>query len=394
MNLLKFSLIISLIPITLFAQTTDSEKIYQSILKATFTQDKIEVAKALLKKNECKEGNYTLKLMKDSHYWNRETGVFLAGECRNPNLDRAVCDLFLEDHMTRLAVRKLIQKEPSRFSKILVSNYRPDLWDPTKRELFQLFELTQDEATSNFLQTIIKNKTSSDRLLAFQAILKHKKDSNSSFIRSFLNDKDLRKYSLHWLAESGSKSDLKLFQEILTNPISELEELLSACIAISKWSEEKEKKETYLRFLKEDTQSLLPSLFSVFDGFLDEDVFKEIGRLSRAGKTQIIRTEATLQLKKYSGSKKYPYIILYLQEEYQPQNQNHAGDTIATVMTLGLHGIFKGLEENKRKDKFYSIKSELIQFLQKETGENFKTAPEWKVWANQKKLLPITITYE
>lgn len=394
MKHLKFSLTFFLITFSLFAQTSESEKIYQSILQATFTQDKIEIAKTLFKKNECKEGTYTLRLLKDSHYWNRETGVFLVGECRNPNLDIAVCNLFLEDHMTRLSIRSLIQNEPSRFSKILVSSYKPDLLFSTKRELFQLFELSQDEVTSNFLQGIIKNQTSPDRLLAFEALLKHKKESNNSFVRNFLNDKDLRKYSLHWLAESGNKSDLKLYQEILANPNSELEELLSACIAINKWSEEKEKKATYLRFLKEDTQNLLPSLFSIFDGFLDDDIFKEIGRLSRAGKTQIIRTEATLQLKKYSGSKKYPYIILFLQEEYQAQNQDHAGDTIATVMTLGLHGIFKGLEENKRKGKFYSIKSDLIVFLQKETGEKFKTPQEWKVWANQKKLLPITITYE
>ncbi|MBP9888465.1 MAG: hypothetical protein KBF93_19370 [Leptospiraceae bacterium] len=394
MNLLKIFVFFSFTILSLSAQSSESEKIYKSILKATFTNDKIEIAQNLLKKNECKEGKYILKLMKDSHYWNRETGVFLVGECKNPNLDKAVCDLFLEDHMTQTAIRELIKKQPNRFAKHLVSLYKQDLWDPTKRELFKLYELTQDADTSNFLQGLIKNPKSPDRTLAFQSLLKHKKDSNDSFVRSFLNDKELRKYSLQWLTESGNKSDLKLFQEILSNPNSELEELASACIAIKKWGDEKEKKETYLRFLKEDTQRLLPSLFSIFNDLLDEDIFKEIGRLSRAGKTQFIRTEAVLQLKNSSGSKKYPYIILFLQEEYQAQNQNHPGDTIATLMTFGLHSIFKGLEESKRKDKFYSIKSELIQFLQKETGENFKTATQWKVWANQKKLLPISIIYE
>ena len=75
MNLLKLSFLISLMTFSLSAQSSDSEKIYQSILKATFTQDKIEVAKPLLKKNECKEGIYTYKLLKDSNYWNQEAGI-------------------------------------------------------------------------------------------------------------------------------------------------------------------------------------------------------------------------------------------------------------------------------------------------------------------------------
>ena len=99
-------------------------------------------------------------------------------------------------------------------------------------------------------------------------------------------------------------------------------------------------------------------------------------------------------MKNYSGSKKYPYIILFLQEEYQSQTQHQSGDTLANLFTLGIYGAFKGLQETYTRDKFYEVQSGLIQFLQKETGENFKTPTEWKVWANQKKLLPITITYE
>ncbi len=394
MNLLKFSFLISLIAFPLFAQTSDSEKIYQSVLKATFTQEKIEIAKTLIKKNECKEGFYTQKLLKDSNYWNRETGIYLAGECRNPKLDKAVCELFIEDHMTRTPIRELVKKDPNRYSKILVSLYKKDIWDPTKKELFQLYELTQDEDTSNFLQDLVKNPKSIDRVIAFQSLLKHKKGDNDSFVHSFLQDKELRKYSLQWLAESGKESDLKLFQEILSNPKSNSEELATACIAVKKWGDAKEKKSTYLRFLKEDTQSLLPVVFSIFDGFSDDEIFKEVSRLSRGGKTQSIRTEAVLQLKNSTGSKKYPYIILFLQEEYQSQSEYHSGDTIANIFTLGIHGVFKGLQEKQKRDKFYEIQSELIQLLQKETGEKFTTMLEWKTWANQKKLLPITITYE
>ena len=394
MNLLKLSFLISLMTFSLSAQTSDSEKIYQSILKATFTQDKIEVAKPLLKKNECKEGIYTYKLLKDSNYWNQEAGIFLAGECRNPKLDKAICELFIEDHMIRSPVRELVKKEPSRFSKILISLYKTEMWEPTKKELFQLYEFSQDEDTTNFLQGLIKNPKSKDRVIAFETLLKHKRATNDYFVRSFLKDKELRKYSLQWLAESGKETDLGVFQEILANPKSDLEELASACIATKKWGDTKEKKSTYLRFLREDTQSLLPVVFSIFSGIIDEEIFKEISRLSRAGKNQPIRTEAVLQLKNYSGSKKYPYIILFLQEEYQSQTQHQSGDTLANLFTLGIYGAFKGLQETYTRDKFYEVQSGLIQFLQKETGENFKTPTEWKVWANQKKLLPITITYE
>ena len=47
MNLLKLSFLISLMTFSLSAQSSDSEKIYQSILKATFTQDKIDKIVAL-----------------------------------------------------------------------------------------------------------------------------------------------------------------------------------------------------------------------------------------------------------------------------------------------------------------------------------------------------------
>ncbi len=394
MTPLKISFIFSLIAFQLFAQTSDSEKIYQSVLKATFTQEKIEIAKPLLKKNECKEGNYIQKLLKDSNYWNRETGIYLAGECRNPKLDKEICDLFIEDHMTRITIRELIKKDPERFSKILTSLYKKDIWDPTKKELFQLYELTQDEDTKNFLQSLIKNPKSADRVIAFQSLLKHKKGDNDSFVRSFLQDKELRKYSLQWLAESGKESDLELFKDILANPKSNFEELASACFAVKKWGNSKEKKAIYLRFLKEDTQSLLPILFSIFHGLIDDEIFKEVSRLSRSGKNQAIRTEAALELKNFSGTKKYPYIILFLSEEYQSQSEYQSGDTIANLFTLGIHGVFKGLQEKQKRDKFYEIQAELIQYLQKETGEKFLTAAEWKAWANQQKLLPITITYE
>lgn len=394
MNILKFSFVITLFVFSLSAQTSDSEKIYHSVLKATFTKEKIEIAKALLKKNECKEGLYTEKLLKDSNYWNREAGIYLAGECQNPKLDKAICELFIEDHMTRTPVRELIKKNPNRYSKILISLYKKDLWDPTKKELFQLYELTQDEDTTNFLQGLVKDLKSTDRIIAFQSLLKNKEGNNDSFARSFLQDKELRKYSLQWLAESGKESDLELFKNILANPKSNLEELASACLAVKKWGDTKEKKVTYLRFLKEDTQSLLPILFSIFDGLMDDEIFKEVGRLTRAGKTQIIRTEAILQLKNSSDSKRFSYIILFLNEEYQSQSEYQSGDAMANLFTLGIHGVFKGLQEKQKRNKFYEIQRELVQFLQKETGEKFITAVEWKTWANQKKLLPITITYE
>ncbi|MBK6605969.1 MAG: hypothetical protein IPG24_10965 [Leptospiraceae bacterium] len=372
----------------------ESEKIYQSVLKATFVNDKIEVAKAFLSLNECKEGVYTRKLLKDSHYWNREAGIYIVGECKNPNLDKEMCKLFLEDHMIRTPIRELIKKNPNRFVKDLIAIYKNDIWDPSKKELFQIYEITQDENTSNFLQSIIKNQKSPDRSLAIQSLLKHPKKQNDSFIRSYIKDKELRKYSLQWIVENGSNDDLPLFQEILSNTNSKMEDLVFACMAIGKWGNEKEKKSTYLRFLKEDNQSLLPSVFFIFNKMMDENLFSEISRLSRTGKTQTIRTEAILQIKDLPNQKKYAFLILFLQEEYQTQTQADIGDAFATVITFGIHGIFKGLQEKNRKNKFESIQSELIQILQKETGERFTTASEWKAWANQKKHLPITITYE
>ena len=57
MNLLKIFVFFSFTILSLSAQSSESEKIYKSILKATFTNDKIEIAQNLLKKNECKETN-------------------------------------------------------------------------------------------------------------------------------------------------------------------------------------------------------------------------------------------------------------------------------------------------------------------------------------------------
>ena len=54
-------------------------------------------------------------------------------------------------------------------------------------------------------------------------------------MRSFLQDKELRKYSLQWLAESGKESDLELFKDILANLKSNFEELASACFMVKKW---------------------------------------------------------------------------------------------------------------------------------------------------------------
>ena len=93
-----------------------------------------------------------------------------------------------------------------------------------------------------------------------------------------------------------------------------MEDLVFACMAIGKWGNEKEKKSTYLRFLKEDSQSLLPSVFFIFNKMMDENLFSEISRLSRTGKTQTIRTEAILQIKDLPNQKKYAFLILFLHE--------------------------------------------------------------------------------
>jgi hypothetical protein len=394
----KLTLYILVLFITVTIHSEDSKKeteaVYQAVLKATFVNDKVAVAKKLLTLNECKEGLYTKKLLKDSHYWNREAGVFLVGECRNRNLDQEVCKMFIEDHMIRTPIQTLIMKEPNRYSKDLISIYKKDLWGPTKEDLFSLYKLTGDEDTSVFLQNIIQDKLSPDRTIAFKALMKHTRKPGDLYFRSFLKDKELKKYSLQWILETGSSKDSDLFRTILSDANSDVEELALACMAIQKWGDEKEKKTTYLRFLKEDNQSLLPAVFSVFNGLLDEDIFTEVSRLSRTGKTQIIRTEAVLQLKNFSDSRRLSFIILFLQEDYQTQAQPHIGDAIATVITFGIHGIFQGLQEKSRKAKFESVKSELIAYLQKETGEKFTTFSEWKAWANKKKLLPITITYE
>ena len=80
--------------------------------------------------------------------------------------------------MIRSPVRELVKKEPSRFSKILISLYKTEMWEPTKKELFQLYEFSQDEDTTNFLQGLIKNPKSKDRVIAFETLLKHKRATN------------------------------------------------------------------------------------------------------------------------------------------------------------------------------------------------------------------------
>ena len=391
---IPFFLVFLFTTASLFSQNSESEKIYQSILKATFTDDKIELGKQLLKKNECKDGMYIDKLLKDSNYWNREAGIYLVGECNNPKLDKVICDLFIEDHMTRTAVKNLIQNKPNRYSKYLISIYKKEILSANKIELFDLYPLTEDADTAIFLQKIIEDQKSPDRLLAFKALMKHSKKPDDSFFRGYKDDKELRKMSIQWILENGKDSDYTMFKEILANPNSSLEELANACMAVQKWGNQIDKKSTYLRFLREDNQRLLPIVFSVFDKLIDDEIFQEVSKLSITGKTQLIRTEAILQLKNFTGTKKFAYIILFLQEEYQTQTQYHSGDALANLFTFGIHGIFKGLQEKQKKDRFYSIQKELIPFLQKETRESFTTASEWKVWAKQKKLLPITITYD
>ena len=77
------------------------------------------------------EATERFKLLEQGN-WN----LFSRGMSKS-KLDKEICDLFIEDHMTRITIRELIKKDPERFSKILTSLYKKKIFgDPTKKNYF------------------------------------------------------------------------------------------------------------------------------------------------------------------------------------------------------------------------------------------------------------------
>jgi hypothetical protein len=139
---------------------------------------------------------------------------------------------------------------------------------------------------------------------------------DSSFIKSQLDDKQLRIYSLLYVVDRGRKEDYEIFQKIIFNANAPNEERILAVKAAMLWGTEVAKKEVYLFILQKANEVVVAPSIIIFENVKSDEIREELCRVSKKSQSQITRSNASYALTVYDTTQIIPYLIPALNEEF------------------------------------------------------------------------------
>lgn len=288
----------------------------------------------------------------------------------------------LKDPLLREKLVAEMKKDAKKYTATLVKLYNSALskLDKEDRELIiEIVSSARNKSGEDFLKSVVGNKVSPDRLYSYQKYLTDFK-SDSNYIKSLLDDKQLRIYSLAYLSENGKKEDYEIFNKILQNESSPFEEKILALKATMNWAIESAKKEVYLYILQKGNEYLWVPSILLFDSIQSEEIMEELCRISKRAQNQITRMNAAHALSKYSDTRIIPYLIFSLKEEFLYEKLSGL-DSFMLVVNYASGSLQKLFTNTQTKNDFDSKKNEIHLSLKKLTNTNLElNYAKWFEW--------------
>ena len=246
--------------------------------------------------------------------------------------------------------------------------------------LIDLISYSKNQSGEKFLKDIVVNKTSEDRTFGFKKYIQdYKVDSN--FIKSQLDDKQLRLYSLTYVVDRGKKEDYEIFQKIIFDANAPTEERILAAKAAMLWATEVAKKEIYLFILQKGNEVLVAPSIIIFENVKSDEIREELCRVSKKSQSQITRSNASYALIVYDTTLIIPYLIPALGEEFLYEKLTGL-DVLTGLMSLGTTALAKGLPLLQTKEEFENRKVKIAETLKKLTNvDNGTSFTKWFDWA-------------
>jgi hypothetical protein len=246
--------------------------------------------------------------------------------------------------------------------------------------LIDLISYAKNQSGEKFLKDIVANKTSEDRTFGFKKYMQDYK-VDSSFIKSQLNDKQLRLYSLTYIVDRGKKEDYEIFQKILFDANAPNEERILAAKAAMLWGTEVAKKEIYLYLLQNANDIIVAPAIIIFENVKSDEIMQELCRISKKSQSQITRSNASYALTAYETTQIIPYLILALGEEFLYEKLSGL-DVLTGVMSIGTTALSKGIPLLQTKAEFDNRKFKIAETIKKITNvDNGISYTKWFDWA-------------
>jgi len=273
-----------------------------------------------------------------------------------------------------------IKKDIQKYTTIIIKLYNKGLDKDDREMLIDLISYSKNQSGEKFLKDIVVNKTSEDRTFGFKKYIQdYKVDSN--FIKSQLDDKQLRLYSLTYVVDRGKKEDYEIFQKIIYDANAPTEERILAVKAAMLWATEVAKKEIYLFILQKGNEVLVAPSIIIFENVKSDEIREELFRVSKKSQSQITRSNASYALIGYDTTLIIPYLIPALGEEFLYEKLTGL-DVLTGLMSLGTTALAKGLPLLQTKEEFENRKIKIAETLKKLTNvDNGTSFTKWFDWA-------------
>ncbi len=273
-----------------------------------------------------------------------------------------------------------IKKDIQKYVDVIIKLYNKGLDKDDREMLIDLISYSKNQSGEKFLRDVIVNKSSEDRTFSFKKYMQDYK-VDASFIKSHLDDKQLRLYSLMYIVDRGKKEDYEVFQKILLNGNAPMEERILAVKATMLWATEVAKKEAYLFILQKANEVVVAPAIIIFENVKSDEIREELCRVSKKSQSQITRSNASYALTVYDTTQVIPYLIQALSEEFLYEKLTGL-DVLTGLMSLGTTALAKGLPLLQTKAEFDNRKIKIAEALKKLTKvDNGTSFSKWFDWA-------------
>jgi hypothetical protein len=273
-----------------------------------------------------------------------------------------------------------IKKDIQKYVDVVIKLYNKGLDKEDREMLIDLISYSKNQSGEKFLKDVIGNKSSEDRTFSFKKYMQDYR-VDSSFIKSQLDDKQLRIYSLLYVVDRGRKEDYEIFQKIIFNANAPNEERILAVKAAMLWGTEVAKKEVYLFILQKANEVVVAPSIIIFENVKSDEIREELCRVSKKSQSQITRSNASYALTVYDTTQIIPYLIPALNEEFLYEKLSGL-DVLTGIMSLGTTALAKGLPLLQTKAEFDNRKIKIAEALKKLTNvDNGTSFTKWFDWA-------------
>lgn len=356
------------------------DQLYNAVLGASFTDEKSRVAEQLARLGTPDAKAKLLMLLEDKSSWNREAaarGLALFGSA---DAGRALFGRMLTDHMIDDAIRAAFVRNIGLHYDYLAGVYSGGADKKSREAVIGIIGASKTQRGEAFLKSIIEDRNSEDRALAFEHLVRGYPANNYAYIKSFRDTVPLRFHALAYLADNGTADDLAIFQSVIGRK-EEPKNMLVAYKGINRLGDETMKHRVFLDALGSGDESLAQGAMYIFTGVRSDNVMALLIRAVKKSGGQSTRMTALSRLREYASTDVIPPLVMGLDERFT-QRERGGSDIFATIITIGIASVFDDLYEKQRKKTFESSKKEIAAHLKKITGADNGTSYEkWLEWA-------------